>query len=371
MRPAEIETLAEFDARTAGRTSIRGWHLQSLDLRERAAVLARLDVARALFLGCTFGAEGPGSEDDVRRRGGLLFPTVPDVPFNPYRGSLYTADELYAGLDRGYARTPDATVYAWSQTRRTLDKRLAQALHDHAIDDALDEFVRRHARRRPLVGVMGGHAALRGEDVYHASVVLGRELSSRFTVVTGGGPGAMEAANLGAWLVGQDDATLAAAEELLAGVPTFAEDVGGWAQGAFEVRDRWPTREPHSSLGIPTWFYGHEPPNAFATSIAKYFRNALREDELLRICSGGIVFLPGAAGTVQEIFQDACGNFYALPEQVSPMVLVGREYWTNVFPAWPLLLALAEGRAFAPRLHLVDSAEEVLPLLVEVGGRGR
>ena len=32
------------------------------------------------------------------------------------------------------------------------------------------------------------------------------------------------------------------------------------------------------SLGVPTWFYGHEPPNLFATRIAKFFTNALRED---------------------------------------------------------------------------------------------
>lgn len=371
MRPAEIESLAEFDRRTTGRTSIAGWHLQSLDLSGRAAVLARTEVTRAVFLGCTFAPSGPGGEEDVRRRGGLVFPSVPDVPFNPYRASLYDAEELYTDLALGYARTPDATIYAWSQTPRTLDKRLAEALHDHAVDDALDEFVRRHQRARPLVGVMGGHAAQRGDDVYRQAALLGHQLSAYFTVVTGGGPGAMEAANLGAWFEGRPQDELTVAEDHLAGVPGFADDVGAWAERAFEVRERWPTREAHSSLGIPTWFYGHEPPNAFATSIAKYFRNALREDELLRICRGGIVFLPGAAGTVQEIFQDACGNYYAQPDRLSPMVLVGRDYWTRVLPAWPLVTALAGGRAFESRLHLVDRAEDVLPLLVEERGGGR
>ena len=77
------------------------------------------------------------------------------------------------------------------------------------------------------------------------------------------------------------------------------------------------------TLGIPTWHYGHEPPNVFASAIAKYFRNAMREAMLLEVCDAGIVFLPGAAGTVQEVFQDACENYYADPASVAPMVLVG------------------------------------------------
>ncbi|WP_317452889.1 molybdopterin dinucleotide binding domain-containing protein, partial [Streptomyces sp. CBMA29] len=45
-----------------------------------------------------------------------------------------------------------------------------------------------------------------------------------------------------------------------------------------EVRDRWPDGGP--SYGLPTWFYGHEPPNAFASGIAKFFANATREGRL-------------------------------------------------------------------------------------------
>jgi predicted Rossmann-fold nucleotide-binding protein len=127
------------------------------------------------------------------------------------------------------------------------------------------------------------------------------------------------------------------------------------------VLDRWP--DGSRSLGIPTWHYGHEPPNAFATDIAKYFKNAIREDILLHVAAAGIVFLPGAAGTVQEIFQDACENYYADASSVAPMVLVGREYWTEVVPAWPLLESLAKGRAMEPVVHLVDTVDEVPALL--------
>jgi predicted Rossmann-fold nucleotide-binding protein len=371
VRPTEIESLEEFDRLVAhGVRSLSGFHLQSVDLTGRAGDLTSVEVAGAVFLGCRFvPGTGPGSELDVRRRGGLIFPAVPDVPFDPYRGELYSPAELYAGLDQGYAATLDAAAYAWSRTPRTLDKSLAMALHDHAIDDAVEEY----ADGRRIVGVMGGHAVSRDAPAYLDAARLGHTLAAgdggRLTVLTGGGPGAMEAVNLGAWFTQAPVTELAEAVDLLATVPGFAPDVTAWARVAFDVLRRWPTGS--ESLGIPTWFYGHEPPNVFATRAAKYFRNALREDMLLRLCRAGVVFLPGAAGTVQEIFQAACANYYTQPDLVAPMVLVGREYWTDRLPAWPLLDVLGASRALGPRLHLVDDATEVLPLLLEVSGRRR
>ena len=82
----------------AGAGSVSGWVLQDLDLRERAELLARLDPRGALFLGCRFA---PGDERRLRDRGALVFPAVPDVPFDPYRSHLYTPDELYDGLADG------------------------------------------------------------------------------------------------------------------------------------------------------------------------------------------------------------------------------------------------------------------------------
>lgn len=47
------------------------------------------------------------------------------------------------------------------------------------------------------------------------------------------------------------------------------------------------------SLGIPTWKYGHEPSNVFATWQAKFFSNAVREDGLIQIANCGIIYTPG------------------------------------------------------------------------------
>ena len=364
-RTLEVDSVAGFDQLVrAGAKAMHGWHAQSLDLRGGRHRLAALDAEGAIFLGCTFD---PGVEDSLRRRGALIFPRLAGVPFDPYRAGLYTPQELYAGIgDAPYEATPDALVYQWSirpGQRRRLDSTLAAALHDHAIGDALEEFVRSaRSGGRTIVGVMGGHALQRGTADYAAAATLGRLLArGGHMVATGGGPGAMEAANLGAYLSAADDSDFHGVLRELSAVPGFRPSVSAWARTAAAVVERFPGGT--ASLGIPTWFYGHEPPNYFATHIAKYFANSVREAMLLELCNGGIVFLPGAAGTVQEIFQDACENYYGAPETMTPMVLVGRDHWEHRFPAWPMLQSLAEGRAMEQRIFLVDSVEEALAVL--------
>jgi predicted Rossmann-fold nucleotide-binding protein len=352
-RVVELDTTEELDQRlAAGATSLTGWHLRGLDLRDRAAALEKVDVAGALFLGCHFTGT---AELDLRARGAIVFPTVPDVPVDTYRTALYTPRELYDAPV--YDDSLDARVYAWSRQPTDPEIALAQALHDHAIDEALADWT----RGRRLVGVMGSHALGRDEPAYADAVRLGHLLAQRTVVATGGGPGAMEAANLGAWLAGADADTLDEAVRSLAPVPSFRPDVGLWAQAAFRLRRRFP--DGGDSLGIPTWHYGHEPPNPFATAIAKYFHNSTREAILLQVCGAGIVFLPGAGGTVQEIFQDGCENYYADASAVAPMVLVGRTHWTETVPAWPLLKNLAKDRAMERMVHLVDSVEEAADLI--------
>jgi predicted Rossmann-fold nucleotide-binding protein len=344
-----------------GARRMTGWRLQGLDLTGLGDQLRTLDPAGSLFLGVTLDDE---DAEWLREHGALVFPHIPELPFDPYRGELYTPDELYAGLDDGrYGATPDARIYAWSRQRgRDPTRALSRTLHDHAIDDALDRFV---AGTR-CVGVMGGHAVERGKASYRQAMELGRALTrAGLVVMSGGGPGSMEAANLGAYLADQPDEAADDAIDLLAGVPSF-RPIGTWARSGFDVRRRFPNGR--ESLGIPTWFYGHEPSNTFASHIAKFFRNALREDTLLSRCDAGIVFLPGAAGTVEEIFQDACENYYADAATVAPMVLVGVEHWTDAVPAWPLLRSLAEGRAMADHLILVDSVTEAVAALATASG---
>ncbi|MDZ5663889.1 Rossmann fold nucleotide-binding protein [Nocardioides sp. S-58] len=357
-RVLDVTSLDDLDRRLAeGVRSLAGWRVLRLDLTERGPALLERSLAQSLFLGCEFAE---GEDDAVRRAGGVVLHAIPDVPVDPYRAGLYSPAELYDAPR--YEDTLDARAYAWSRRGAGPEDALAMALHDHHVDAALGEWV----AGREVVGVMGGHALERGSEAYADAARLGHTLAARLTVATGGGPGAMEAANLGAFVPGdasgQASAALDAALAAVARVPSFRPDIGTWARVALDVVEA--TAGGRESLGIPTWHYGHEPPNPFATAIAKFFRNAPREALLLEVCTAGIVFLPGAGGTVQEVFQDACENYYADRTSVAPMVLVGRRHWTEDLPVWPLLQALARGRSMEPHVHLVDSVEEAVAVVV-------
>ncbi|MBP7929101.1 MAG: hypothetical protein KAZ88_02320 [Acidimicrobiia bacterium] len=352
----EINTLAELVA-LGGR--LDGVALQGIVVPPGLIDWAAADVAGLTLLGVRF--EDPAEEATARARGALVFPRFPDRPYDAYRTTLYTEDELNAVVHSG-SGTLDAAIYRHyedaGRDHPDVVESLAQRIHDHAIDDALSELL--ETIDRPIVGIMGGHNLSRADPLFALTAELARRLTlNGFIVATGGGPGAMEAANLGG-LCGRLDADGLA--ELVAGLadaPHWQDEA--WGDVATQVRAG--IASGSTTLGLPTWFYGHEPTNRFATHIAKYFSNSVREDRLLALANGGVVFTPGGPGTVQEVFQDAAQNIYETFGPAAPMVFLGAEEWDRSGVV-PLISTMAAKKRTSVSITVTDDLDVVVEAML-------
>lgn len=362
----ELESADELLQHIETTGHLRDVVVQGLDLRDRIGEAVRtVPAENACFLGCKLT---PAVEVHIQQTGGIIFPAFVGIPFQAYRASLYTPDELMAGYERGrrasFADTTDGQIFAYYKERTSRGRlspvmdALAFRIHDHAIDDALHDLLfPPDAPNKRVVGVMGGHQMRRNADTFLQVARITRRLTRQgYFVATGGGPGAMEAANLGAYFGDYPDEALVDAVTTLADQPHYSD--AQYFERAYAVRESYP--DGAESLAVPTWFYGHEPSNLFASHIAKYFANSIREDGLLAIAHHGVIYAPGSAGTIQEIFMDAAQNHYATLGTISPMVFFGEAYWTEQEPVYPLLQKLAEGHTYADLLAISDDVEAIV-----------
>ena len=118
-----------------------------------------------------------------------------------------------------------------------------------------------------------------------------------------------------------------------------------------------------ANLAIPTWFYGREPINLFATSIAKYFSNSLREEGLLAIGSlrRGLRRRQRrhAPGDLPH-----CGqNHYAEFGWCSPMVFLGTEDYRHRDQDLHLVQRTANEN-YRDLLYLGDDPQDVVDFIV-------
>ncbi|MEU8660833.1 hypothetical protein [Actinoplanes philippinensis] len=373
----EIETRAELDVHLAKNT-LAGLCVLGLRLDRDPPDLTGVDVRDTMFVGCHLA--GPEVESDLILRGAHVVPPFDGRPYPTHPALLYTPEDLSAGFaEHGFAGMFDTVVYehfvAHGGAVPDIREALAQRLHDAGIDNALGKALNEWAAVQGpggAIGIMGGHAAARGSEPYRMVAALTRRLAAADRlIVTGGGPGVMEAANLGAYFASFGEAELALAIDRLAVAPHFM-DHEPYTAAALSVRAAHPLppldvagRLRHGGLALPTWLYGHEPANLFAGQIGKYFSNAVREDSILRLARGGIVFAPGWAGTVQEIFQAATKTFYATDGPSGAYVFLGVEHWTRLPVADLLgpLLARSPHGDLSGLIVVTDSLDEAMDAL--------
>jgi predicted Rossmann-fold nucleotide-binding protein len=293
--------------------------------------------------------------------------------YDPLRETLYSPAELMAGYEPGVPWTSfDDRVYRHVQEhghthgrRPELREALTQRVHDFSIDAALGRLLDYGpdglSRTRKVVGLMGGHEERRDSASYRKAAEVTRLLTREgFFIVTGGGPGMMEAGNLGAYLAGEPNDALDGAIETLSGALDYGYDKpeasAAYVAAAQAVLARHP--KGHENLSIPTWFYGGEPTNLFATHVAKYFSNSIREEGLLAIASHGVVFAPGSAATRQEIFLNAAQNHYGEFGWCSPMVFLGTAQYRMLTQVFPLVQETANEN-YRDLLCLSDDPREI------------
>ena len=283
-------------------------------------------------------------------------------PYSERPDRLYTRDDLMQGWHPGadHSTTLDGRIYAYVKAHGgrapDVDEGLAQRTHDHFIDVALASYLADTGR--PVVGIMGGGNATPAGRNYRRVVGLTASLTQRgYLIVSGGGLGIMEAANLGAYLAARSDADREDAVDALATAPPVHEDRAGYMRVADHIRERFaPGSE---SLAIPSWVIEGEPISQFASHIAKYFSNSIREDGMLSVATGGIVFAPGGAGTMQEIFQDAAQNAYRTFGR-SPMAFLDTQHYCTDTGLYPALERQATRLGFIDLLSVSDEPEQIL-----------
>ncbi len=195
---------------------------------------------------------------------------------------------------------------------------------EQRVERMRDELATGFERMRGVeraVAVFGSSRTREGHPTYDLSRSVGRALGAAgFTVITGGGPGAMEAANRG------------------------ARDAGA------------------RSVGLTIDLPKAEPPNPYIDLRLDFHYFFARKVMFVRY-SGAFVVLPGGFGTLDELFE-ALTLIQTGKIRFFPVVLVGSEFWCDLVD-WLRDRLLAEGTISQSDVDLVqvtDSPDDVVAI---------
>lgn len=182
----------------------------------------------------------------------------------------------------------------------------------------------------PAISVFGSARTSRDSSEYEAAVRLGRGLAEAgFAVITGGGPGAMEAAN----------------------------------RGAFEARG--------ISVGLGIELPFEQGLNQYV-DIGLNFRYFFVRKLMFVKYSQGFVVLPGGLGTLDELFE-ALTLVQTRKVTRFPIVLFGASYWGGLVD-WLKGTVAAQGKCSQEDLtlfHVTDDVDEAVALVSkETGAQG-
>lgn len=178
----------------------------------------------------------------------------------------------------------------------------------------------------PGITVFGSARFKESHPMYQVGVTVGRRLAEEgFCVITGGGPGVMEAANRG------------------------AREAGG------------------RSIGLNIILPHEQSANRFCDTVVTFYYFFVRKVMLVKY-SYAYIILPGGFGTLDEASEALTliqtGKLYDFP-----VVLVGRDYWKGLLD-WIRFTMLKEGTVNPSDLNylkIVDTAEEAIQIVTEVG----
>lgn len=363
-----INSLKAWNNYTKDNKDLTDLVIQGINFKNENIDWSQFKYENTTFLSCAFNRN---QATEVISYGAIVYPKFKNLPYNPNRNSLYTYQELLEGYNFENDASVDLKIYqrfVKNKYNPPLFEAMAQRLHDFNIDESLRRlmgFDKKGMTEKKAVGFMGGHATRRGSEYYVKVAKAAKLLAEKdYYIMTGGGPGIMEAANLGAYMANRTDEELATSIEILSDLD-FDNQIEiprdylakNYVNNALKVLEMFP--DGKENLAIPTWFYGHEPSNVFASHIAKYFSNSIREDTLLAMALYGVVYAPGSAGTTQEIFQEAAQNHYGTFGYYSPMVFLSKKRYVEDTSLYSVLHQLAVDQPYKELLYLTDDPQLV------------